>query len=66
MASNMAQKTSKGVDEVPKHFGGRSHSLSIETIVTICMSLQETIIKLQNEAHICSEREMVIQHSMNL
>ena len=38
----MAQKASKVVDEVPKHYGGSSHSLAIETIATMCIYLQDT------------------------
>ena len=32
----------------------------------MCMSLQETMIKLQNEVHACNEREMMLQHMMDL
>ena len=54
---NVVQRASKFVDDVLENCSGKSHSLSIETIVAICMSLQETIIKLQNEVHVHNERE---------
>ena len=54
------------VDEGLEYLSGFSHSLSIETIATMCMSLQETMIKLQNEVHACNEKEMVLQHMVEL
>ena len=54
------------VDEGLEYLSGFSHSLSIETIATMCMSLQETMIKLQIEVHVHDEREMMLQHMMDL
>ena len=31
----------------------------------MCISLQNTMIKLQNELHANNEREMIFQHTMN-
>ena len=53
----MGQMTSKVVDEVLENPCDSSHSLSIETIATICMYLQETMIKLQNEVHAHNEEK---------
>ena len=42
-----------------------SCSLSIEPIANMCMSLQETMIKLQNEVHDFNESKMMLQHMVD-
>ena len=53
----MAGRASKVVEEVLEHFDGSSCSLCIERIATMCMTLQETMIKLQNEVHAHNEEK---------
>ena len=42
------------------------HNLSIEKIATMYISTQETIINLQSEIHACKERELNLQHAMEI
>ena len=64
-----AQRASKVVDDVLENSNWSSHSLSIELIITIFMSLQESMIKLQNAMHVVNEMDIwwiCMQWSLNI
>ena len=42
------------------------HTLSIEKIATMYISLQETVMHMQSELYACKERELTLQHTLEM
>ena len=42
------------------------HTLSIEKMAAMYISLQETMMHMQSEMYACKERELTLQHTMEM
>ena len=53
-------------DDVIENPNNQMHTLSIEKMAAMYISLQETMMHMQSEMYACKERELTLQHTMEM
>ena len=53
-------------DDVIESPNNQMHTLSMEKMATMYISLQETVMHMQSEMYACKERELTLQHTMEM
>ena len=53
-------------DDVIESPNNQTHTLSMEKMAAMHILLQETVMHMQCEIYVCKERELTLQHTMEM